>query len=264
MLTDVHCHLLPGIDDGARDLDQALAMAQIACADGIGRIVVTPHHLNGVYANPAAAVRAAVAACKQALGRAGIELEILPGSELHLTPELPAALDAGEALTLGDHGRHVLVELPVHTVPVGAGQLLETLLAMGLTPIIAHPERNFELRRHPERLAEWVGYGCLGQVTAQSCTGMFGEAVQAAARTMVGNGSIHLVASDAHRDTRRVPRITPALAVLADWTSREFAELLVCTHPDAIGTGRALDLEAFRDALPPRPKHWWWFRRGRR
>ncbi len=258
MLTDLHCHMLPGIDDGARDLEQALAMARIARADGIATALLTPHHLNGVYSNPADAIRSAVANFRLELQRAAIDLQILPGSELHLTPELPEQLHSGQALTLGDHGRCALVELPVHTVPIGAGQMLETLLAMGITPIIAHPERNSELRRRPELLAEWVRYGCLGQVTAQSCTGKFGDAVRDAARSMVRAGSIHIVASDAHRDARRVPQITPALEVLEQWTSAAFAEMLVVDIPIAIGRGEDPDLDRFRGALPAqRPKRWW-------
>ena len=258
MLTDLHCHMLPGIDDGAVDLDQALAMARIAQADGITTAVLTPHHLNGVYGNPAEAVRSAVAEFRLELERAEIALQVLPGSELHLTPELPEQLRSGDALTVGDHGRCALVELPVHTVPIGAGQLLETLLAMNITPIIAHPERNSELRHRPELLAEWVRYGCLGQVTAQSCTGKFGDAVRGAARTMVCAGSIHIVASDAHRDARRVPQITPALAVLERWTSAAFAELLVRNIPNAIGAGENPDLERFGNTLPAQKSQRWW------
>ncbi|PKL95175.1 MAG: protein-tyrosine phosphatase [Gammaproteobacteria bacterium HGW-Gammaproteobacteria-8] len=258
MLTDLHCHMLPGIDDGARDLDQALAMARIARADGISTTVLTPHHLNGVYRNPADAVRSAVANFRLELERAAIDLQILPGSELHLTPELPEQLHSGQALTVGDHGRCALVELPVHTVPIGAGQILETLLAIGITPIIAHPERNSELRRRPELLAEWVRYGCLGQITAQSCIGKFGDAARDAARTMVRAGSIHIIASDAHRDTRRIPEMTPALEVIEHWTSASFAELLLRDVPNAIGRGEKPDLDRFRSTLPTqKPQRWW-------
>ena len=156
MLTDLHCHMLPGIDDGSREMEQSLAMARIAVADGISTTVVTPHHLNGVYSNPAQRIRSGIEQLNEALQKAGIGLNILPGRELHLTPELPAELDRGTALTIANQGKAALVELPVHTVPMGAEHLLEQLLAMGLTPVIAHPERNSELRRTPQRLGEWV------------------------------------------------------------------------------------------------------------
>ncbi|MGK7296187.1 MAG: tyrosine-protein phosphatase, partial [Candidatus Wenzhouxiangella sp. M2_3B_020] len=218
MLTDLHCHMLPGIDDGSRSMEQSLAMARIAVEDGITTTVVTPHHLNGVYRNPGQQIREAIDGLNRALQAEGIGLNILPGSELHLTPETPEELDKGTALTIANQGRAALVELPVHTVPVGAEHLLEAILAMDLTPVIAHPERNSELRRTPERLDEWVEMGCLAQVTVQSCTGRFGEPVQRSARDMIRRGAIHVAASDAHRDRRRVPQLTPAREPIARWT----------------------------------------------
>jgi protein-tyrosine phosphatase len=105
MPIDLHCHLLPGIDDGARDLDQALAMARLAVADGIRVAVLTPHHLNGVYNNPASDVQRAVATFREALIAEGIGLKVLPGSELHLVPELPGELTAGRAMTIANLGQ---------------------------------------------------------------------------------------------------------------------------------------------------------------
>jgi len=239
MLSDLHCHMLPEIDDGSRNLAQSIEMARIAVADGIGTTVLTPHHLNGVYTNRAEQIRRAVGELQAHLREAGVPLDLLPGSELHLVPELPDELADGRALTLGDHGRAVLVELPVHTVPVGAETVLEQIIAQELVPVIAHPERNSQLRRTPERLADWVEMGCLGQVTAQSCTGRFGEAVQRAAETMIRAGSIHVVASDAHRDRRRVPEITPARETIQRWTNERVATLLIETFPGELAAGRA-------------------------
>jgi len=258
MLTDLHCHLLPGIDDGARDLAQSLAMARIAVEHGISTTVVTPHHLNGVYTNPAATVREATAALQTELDAAGIALRLLPGAELHLTPELPDQLRAGEALTLADHGSTALVELPVHTIPVGAEYVLEDLLAMGITPLIAHPERNVEMQRHPERLADWASFGCLGQITAQSCIGKFGDGARTAARAMIRAGSIHVVASDAHRDHRRIPATAIAREPIEAWAGEECARLLIEVHPGALADGQTLNLNHLRAALPaPRRKRWW-------
>lgn len=257
MLTDLHCHLLPAIDDGSKSMEQSIAMARIAVADGITTTVVTPHHLNGVYRNPARRVREGIERLNEALQSAGIGLNLLPGSELHLTPELPDELANGSALTIANQGRAVLVELPVHTVPVGAEQLLDSIIAQQLTPVIAHPERNGELARSPDRLAEWVQMGCLGQVTVQSCTGRFGEAVQQAARTMIRDGSIHVAASDAHRDRRRVPQLTPARDPISAWAGPEVARLLIETYPTDLAAGREPDLSRLREALPARRRSWW-------
>jgi protein-tyrosine phosphatase len=255
--TDLHCHMLPGIDDGAKDLDQALAMARLALADGIRTALMTPHHLNGVYVNRSADVQAAVAAFRKALLAEGIGLKILPGSELHLVPELPGELASGQALTLGNHGRAALVELPVHTVPMGVEHILEQILDQGVVPIIAHPERNTQLRREPERLEEWVAMGCLAQITAQSCTGLFGPQVQAASQKLISRGLIHIAASDAHRDRRRVPELSAGEAQIADWTNPATAELLTQVFPARLAQGEAVDTDMLTEALPARRRSWW-------
>jgi protein-tyrosine phosphatase len=259
MYADLHCHLLPGIDDGAKDLEQSLAMARIAVEDGIRTVVVTPHHLNGVYANPASEVLDAVASLREALLAEGIPLKILPGTELHLVPELPEELSAGRALTVANQKKAVLVELPVHTVPYGAEHLLEQLLAMGLQPIIAHPERNSQLRANPDMLEEWVGIGCLGQITAQSCTGQFGPQVQESAREMIHQGLIHVVASDAHRDRRRIPKLSEAQAQIERWTNSALAQLICIDFPNQLIEGETPNVNRLLEALPP-PRNQWWRR----
>ena len=259
-MVDLHGHLLPGIDDGAKSLEQALHMARQAVADGITLSVLTPHHLNGVYDNPARQVREHCAVFRGHLREHAIPLRVLPGSECHLVPELPAALAAGTALTLGDRKRAVLVELPVHAVPLGATHILEDILALGLQPVIAHPERNGELAADAGRLSEWIAMGCLAQVTARSCTGRFGPRVQEAARHMVRGGLIQVMASDAHRDSRRIPELTPGRETVARWTSPETATLLTEDFPRALADGKPLDIGLLKDTLPL-PKRgfagWW-------
>ncbi|TVP78549.1 MAG: protein-tyrosine phosphatase [Thioalkalivibrio sp.] len=263
-MVDLHGHLLPGIDDGARDLEQALNMARLAVADGIVISVLTPHHLNGVYDNPAMHVREQCASFRRALREQDIPLDVRPGAECHLVPELPAALAKGTALTIADRKRSVLVELPVYTVPLGAYSILEDILAMGLQPIIAHPERNGELVDGSEKLAEWIEMGCLAQVTAQSCTGRFGPQVQRAARRMLRNGLIHVMASDAHRDKRRVPELRAARETVAQWTSHEVATLLTEDFPRALADGQPVAVDRLKHALPSRQRGWAnWLRRLR-
>ena len=260
MSVDIHCHILPGIDDGSKALAQSLAMARIAVDDGISTVFATPHHLNGVYKNPAQQVRKGVQDLQDALNAEGIALRLLPGSEHHLVPELPDALAGGSAITMGDFGRAVLVELPVHTIPMGSDDLLEQILAQGLTPIIAHPERNSDLRRTPERLGEWVAMGSLAQVTAQSCTGQFGEPIQIAAREMVCRGLIHFIASDAHRDRRRIPQLRAAGRQVAAWTNDEVAEIMVSDFPAVLAAGGLPSRVRLVNALPEPDRRPWWRR----
>src|SRR3990172_8737894 len=144
-MIDCHNHTLPGIDDGARDMDYALSMARGALATGITAIIATPHHLNGVYTNPRKQILKAILEFQTAIAEADIALLIFPGSELHLVPELPGQLLEGEALTYADKGKAALVELPKRTIPNGTERILEQLLYQNVTPVIAHPERNATL-----------------------------------------------------------------------------------------------------------------------
>lgn len=261
-MVDLHCHLLPGIDDGSRHLEQSLNMARLAVADGIVIVTATPHHLNGVFRNPAGAVREHYAAFTQALREQGIALDLRLGAECHLVPELPAALRAGTALTIADRRKAVLVELPVHSVPMGAVNILEEIIAQGLQPVIAHPERNRTLAESSDLLMEWVEMGCLAQVTAQSCTGQFGSQIQSVARRMIRDGLIHVMASDAHRDRRRIPQLSAGRDTVGQWFSPELARLLTEDAPRALADGERVPTEEIQSALMTSRKGWshWWRR----
>lgn len=248
-MVDIHAHLLPQVDDGSRGIDQTLSMARLAVAGGIAALVATPHHLNGVYRNPASDIRRHCFVLGRKLVKEGIDLTVLPGSECHLVPELPAALAQGTAMTVADRGRAVLVELPVHHVPRGASDILDEIRSLGLQPIIAHPERNTQLARDPAMLREWVEDGVLAQVTAQSCVGKFGPQARAAAREMVQRGLIHFIASDAHRDQRRIPELTSGRAVIEEWTCPEVGELLSESFPRALVVGGTIETSRLSHAL---------------
>jgi protein-tyrosine phosphatase len=239
-MIDCHNHTLPGIDDGAHDVEMAMEMAQCAVKHGIHTIVCTPHHLNGVFENAGAAVLAHVAALRSRLTAADIPLEVLPGSELHLVPELPERILEGDALTYADHGNTALVELPKHTVPTGTETILERLLYQDITPVIAHPERNSELIRDPDRLTEWVGWGCKVQLTAQSCSGDFGKRIQSQCRRWCEQGHVHLIASDAHRPYGRAPILTDGVAMLREWLGEQAVEILSTTNPRKLTVGEPL------------------------
>ncbi|MCF7993493.1 MAG: protein-tyrosine-phosphatase [Chromatiaceae bacterium] len=241
-MIDCHCHLLPGIDDGAHGWEDTLAMAQAAVAAGTTAILCTPHHLNGVYENTAEDIRSAVRETGQRLQDAGVALTLHPGSELHLVPELPAQLRDGTALTYNDRGKAALVELPKSTVPMGTETILEQLLYRGITPVIAHPERNAALANGGERLGEWIGWGCKAQLTAQSCRGDFGERLAGLSRHWLERGWIHLLASDAHRPRGRSPdKLAAGREIVAEWLGDEAATLLTLTNPQRLLDGEPLE-----------------------
>jgi protein-tyrosine phosphatase len=264
-MIDCHCHILPGIDDGAHTLDMSLQMAISAVYGGTIAIICTPHHLNGVYTNSADSVRHALDGLQRGLADVGMSLALYPGTELHLVPELPSQVLDGTALTYNDRGKAVLVELPKAAVPIGTESILEQLLYRGITPVIAHPERNLVLARREERLGEWVDWGCKVQLTAQSCCGDFGERLQRISRRWLELGWVHLIASDAHRPAGRSPETLAAgRAIAAEWLGEEAATLLTDGNPRRLLDGEDLVSLAPRATAPTTRPRWLGFLPWRR
>ncbi len=179
---DLHTHILPALDDGARTLDESLAMARIALADGITCLAATPHDMGTApdYPNQ---VKERMAEVQTAFGEEGIELHPVMGSELYAVPDLAARLCAGGALSLNG-SRYFLLEFPLIDLPIYATQLIFEVQAAGFTPIVAHPARNATIQRDPNQLYELVERGALAQITSGSLTGIFGPQVQATARIL--------------------------------------------------------------------------------
>jgi len=213
-MIDIHCHILPGLDDGPPTLETSLEMCRIAAADGIRSIVATPHMLNGMYAVTAEQVLAGVRALNESLAAEGLSLRILPGADVHVDKNLPRYLAEKQVLTLADKGKHLMVELPQDVLPAEIGDLLFQLQLKGVTPIVSHPERNVEVQRNPEALRGLVERGALVQVTAGSLTGAFGARAEACGLGLLRRGMAHLVATDAHNTGRRPPRLSEARAVV--------------------------------------------------
>ena len=236
-LTDIHCHLLPGLDDGPKSWDETLAMAEMAVADGIGTIVATPHQLGGYPENSPERIRTETARLQALLDERGIALRVLPGADVRVEPDLPAKVRRGEVLTLADRGRHVLLELP-HEVYFPLDRLLAEMSEAGLVGILSHPERNQGVLRKPGVLRPLVAAGCLVQVTAASLTGLFGFRVQRLAESLILKGVVHCVSSDAHGTHARTPVLGPALERVARLIGRPAAVDLFCRNPARIASGR--------------------------
>jgi len=235
-LVDIHCHLLPGLDDGAASWSEALAMAQLAVADGITTIVATPHQLGTYARNTGGAIRAAAARMQQLLDEREIALRVLPGADVRIEPDLIAKVQAGEVLTLADQHRHVLLELP-HEVYLPLDRLLADLCAAGLVGILSHPERNRGVLGRPEVVRPLVERGLLLQVTAESLCGMFGPKVQGLAEWLVKQGLVHFIASDAHGTKARTPALRPAFERAAQLAGHETAVELCCRNPARVAAG---------------------------
>jgi protein-tyrosine phosphatase len=174
-MIDLHCHILPGIDDGPADMDESLAMARQAAADGIHTLVAAPHTLNEVFHNPRPRVQESVARLGKALAENKIPIDVCVGSEVHICIGLAKKVMDKEVATINDTGRYVLVEFPLHVIPPGSKEELFQMKLNDITPILAHPERNPVFQNHPDWLQYFVDMGCLVQITAMSITGLLGE-----------------------------------------------------------------------------------------
>jgi protein-tyrosine phosphatase len=208
--TDVHCHCLPGLDDGPADLAGALTLCRALVDDGITQVVASPHQLgrfDGRY--DGRAVRQAVQELNQALRENGITLTVLPGADVRLDERIPQLVQSGAVVTLADGRRHLLLELP-HEIFIDPRALLRQLAAAGLTAVITHPERHSVLAGHPEYVDGWREYRPCLQITAASLTGDFGPQCEAAAWAFLQIDLPIVVATDAHDTHARAPRMTAA------------------------------------------------------
>lgn len=239
-IIDTHNHSLPGIDDGAKNLGMSLAMLRVAQTSGTQEIVLTPHHLNGAFSNEVEKIQDHADLLRKAAERNNIDIILHTASEVHLVPETVEHLLEKKALTYCGLGKATLVELPKHSIPTGVEGILSELIYHGITPIIAHPERNSTLRADFGPLQEWIEIGCKSQVTGQSCTGGFGKELQQIALNMISDGLVHLVASDAHRPTGRSPNLSEAITTICKYYGEDICTTLFATNPARLIAGEQL------------------------
>jgi len=236
---DIHCHLLPGLDDGAATLDVALTMAEMAVADGIGTIVATPHQLGNHAKNSGRRIREAVVRFQRSLDARRLPLRVLPGGDVRIEPDLVRKIRTGEVLSLADHRRHVLLELP-HNVYVPLERLLAELASDGLVGILSHPERNHGILNQPSVLRPLVDHGCLLQITAGSLTGSFGTQIKRFTESLVEQGLVHFVSTDAHGVKARTPTLRSAFNQVRQLAGEDMAVNLCCRHPAAVAAGNTV------------------------
>ncbi|WP_273831877.1 tyrosine-protein phosphatase [Guptibacillus sedimenti] len=202
-MIDIHSHILPGIDDGAKNIEDSLAMARQAFNQGITKVVATPHNKNGTFDNGRELILQEVKRLNKELQLEGIDLEILPGQENRIYGELVEELGGSELLTVNENGVYMLIEFPSSHLPRYANKLMFDLQVKGIVPIIVHPERNREIMENPERLYNLVKEGALSQLTGTSVTGKMGKKIQKFSLDLIQHNLSHFIASDAHNTTSR-------------------------------------------------------------
>ena len=246
-LIDLHCHLLPGIDDGAPDLATAKEMARLSVADGVRVIACTPHIFPGVYSNTGPDIRRRMAQLQAELDAAHIDCRLVPGSDAHVTPDFVDGLKSGRILSLAD-SRYVLVEPPHNILPPNMDRFFFDLLAAGYVPIVTHPERTSWVDTDYDLLRRLVHSGVWMQLTAGSIVGQFGGRAKSRSERMLRDGMIHIVASDAHDAVNRPPLLSEAVPALRRFVGDEETENLVNARPAAVLENRA---PTAAPSLPP-------------
>jgi len=227
---DLHCHILPGIDDGPPTMAGSVALGRAAVAAGTRTIVATPH-VSRQYPNTAAKIAEGVAKVNAALEREDVALEVLTGGELAMPRAAELPDEELQALRLGG-GPYLLLECPLSPAAVGFEPIAMRLAARGHRILLAHPERCPAFQRSPAAYEALVAQGMLGQVTAGALVGQFGRHVEAFAHRLVREGLVHDVSSDGHSAVHRPPSIGPELAQAgfgpqADWLARQVPEAVL-------------------------------------
>lgn len=232
-MIDLHAHLLPGIDDGAKTLDDALEMARLAVADGITKSACTPHIYPGMYDNDSAGIAAAIAALLVEYSSHGIALELTMGADAHLTPALLGRLQDGTAPTLGA-SRYFLLEPPHHVEPPHFTESVNAFLVAGYVPVITHPERLTWIEQNYTAFQDLAKRGAWMQVTSGSLTGDFGAEARYWGERMVSEGYVHILATDTHGVRSRRPELAKGRAAAARLVGEAEATRMVVERPAAI------------------------------
>jgi protein-tyrosine phosphatase len=232
-MIDIHCHLLPGLDDGAVDLAMSLRMARALIDDGVEAVVCTPHILPGLYHNRGEQIEGAVARLRSRLADDGLRLDLYSGADAHITIDFVAKLASKEIPTLAD-SRYVLIELPQHVEPRLIKQFFFQLRTAGYIPILSHPERMPWIASQYRTIEELVASGVWLQLTVGSLLGDFGRDAKYWAERILDDGIAHVIATDAHNDDSRPPNLRMGYDVAAKRIGDTEAEKLVKSRPDAI------------------------------
>jgi protein-tyrosine phosphatase len=253
-LIDLHCHILPSVDDGAGSLEESLAMAALAHEDGIHTVVATPHALDGRFHNPLVSTLERVASLQAFLVQRGLPLRLVAGGDVHLCPDMVGRIRKGEAVTINNDKKYLLLELPPQAIPPRIKDEIFALKLNGITPIITHPERNPVILRDLHVLHDLISLGALSQLTAMSLTGGFGEPVRRCASEILRSRLAHIIASDAHSPDSRPPLLSAAVLAAQELTGDEaYARSMVLDVPAAILEGKRVEiLEPARPQRVPR------------
>jgi protein-tyrosine phosphatase len=248
-MLDLHCHILPGVDDGAHDLRDSLAMARAAVGEGCRAVFATSHLWEGLFATSPELLREEFPGVVEAIAREEIPLQVFPGAENYYAGGDPERF-AERAVPLGEVARYVLVDFSLGDPPGDIPEMIEAFTRSGRVPVIAHPERNRRLQADPTPIARWIEAGAVIQVNASSLVGLLGDSAKTCAEYLLGTGAAHLLGSDAHDLNRRPFCLGRARERAAELVGEEESWRMTREKPWKIARGETIETTA--PSLEPR------------
>lgn len=234
-MIDLHCHIVPGVDDGAATMDESHMMAQMAIDSGVTAIAATPHFNLGGHVGPADSdsIYQSMVGLYKSFKEEHVDLKLYTGMEVFVSPEVPKLIKERKLLTLGG-SHYLLVEFAFGESSYFADEMLKKIVREGLVPVIAHPERYEFIQEDEKHLFDWVNAGYILQVNKGSVLGSFGRAASKVAHWCLGEGCVHLIGSDAHSPYRRTTSMAEAYEYISEYNSPDIAEFLFTGNPSAI------------------------------
>lgn len=256
-MVDLHCHLLPGVDDGSKSMEISLRLAREATENGVTHALLTPHHMNGRYVNHKQDVIRQTKKFQKQIKAHNIPLTVFPGQEVRINGQLLEALDKDDILFADTGNRYMMLEFPDDDVPHYTNQMIFDLQQRGIIPVIVHPERNTKIMAQPDSIYQLLEKGCLSQITASSYVGTFGKKVENFSRQLIEAGQGYVFASDAHDLPGRKYEMRQAFQKL----QHEFGDTLVKQYQQnarSIVNGESVPLNNLK-MIKQRKKHFWLF-----
>ena len=261
-MIDIHSHILPGVDDGSKNMAETLGIVRQLHDSGFKTLIATPHVLEGRGFLSVAEILAVTEQVRACVAEAGIPVEILPGAENYIFPDMAKWAREGRLMTLGNGGKYLLVELPMNELPHYTDQVFFELQVLGLTPVLAHPERYLGLFEEPERLLDWAKKGILFQLDFRSLSGHYGPQPKRLAELMLQSDLIHVLGSDAHRVSHSEQTYPEALRSIEKLVGKKRLEELALINPRTMLEGESLlrerDYHLDESALKKKRKRGFW------
>ncbi len=240
-MIDIHSHILPGVDDGSKSLEDSMEIAKIYLSQGINSVIATPHYIEGEGYNTYQENLKVLENLNKKIKENSINFEIMLGNEVYITPNIIDLLDKGHISTLNS-SRYLLIEFPMFDIPLYTEEIIYELKLRGITPIIAHPERNRKIVEDPNILFEFITKGALAQTNTESLLGMYGQAIKDTAEILLTHDMIHFIATDAHSKRRRAPRLKKCIGQIISLVGQERFKELTEINPQAVVNNEDIDV----------------------